>query len=1061
MVLIPSFVYGYGDSITGINVKSSRWPDSYNLNTWASDSCAIMGATTNQQKAEAVFRYLQSASVVVGPVPKSANYGITDVVSPDMLLNVFGAHYCDGLTQTLVGLWRSLGYKAKKEYEHGHTMADLNYIDEDLVNRWHLLDSSGNHWFVYNRDGSHIATKEETALDRSLTKRPASPFTKEAGGAIPGAPEWIYAVNQPLVTQWTGMSEPYNRAWSLKKNESATLYFANTTKKPKFVFNGDNIYWFPTDFVHGPYPKGWGSGKWSLTPDFDTSDWQNNLYAAPTNITTSGSPKVHPSATGVTSSFIYYWKFPYVIADIEVSLSGKRTNVGDILKIYVSRNGTDWVEKWAASTTGTITLTDQSLVVDYKGTATSGDGGPSSTVLIDSGASFSSVTNAYDYAILRNDTTGKSCNVDEYTSTTITPYGPTTIEGSAYGGLRWTAGNSYSVIKSPASTTPAFGRFDYYLKIEMRSDVSTTDVGLDSLTINNFVQLNFYSLPQLWPVYNTITASGTIASDTTLKVTYDWNDLIGNNRLNVVEVEDSPYAYQVRADGTAWSSVRVNSIKIEAIPRVGSGNRMTTQESAPTHTTDITPQSQFQTYQIAEQSSYTPAALKTAAQYRTDIVNALATGTPAAYYHATTGVEQALIGLQVLRDNTPETIASIESVLTAEYCYHTGGKTLALQALYLTEGASANVISWCEKVLNRDSSIPFKDFSDPVNNGQLSSNSLWIYWANLAAQILMDINTESVWNLKSYFKTILDYPFTSTGYFVIRNENNTWTGLTSDQGGPSSITISNGTYTGAQLATVVQNALNANTTLTGSGTINFTVDYGVYYVTYFRVRAGTGHWINYTYDGSQLARDLGWNDDSGNGTNPDMNGLDNTRPYRWVGEVEDRQVPFIRALGLFGEALGGCTEGEISTLYNIRTNVTGYQTWDGQGLAAEALGRCGNDSVVPSLVTLFNSGITYGGVYRIVSQYAMEAIGKLGNSSNAPAFYSYVSDWDEDFRGLAAEALGRLGNIDACGYLTSQKIVETYSWVISNITAAETLLACSGISPRKFFGIQSGGATFR
>jgi hypothetical protein len=64
------------------------------------------------------------------------------VIDPIKVLNVYGAHWCDGLSKVVATVWRAMGGRAEKFHCHGHTPADLWYRDTDGVGRWHLFDCS-------------------------------------------------------------------------------------------------------------------------------------------------------------------------------------------------------------------------------------------------------------------------------------------------------------------------------------------------------------------------------------------------------------------------------------------------------------------------------------------------------------------------------------------------------------------------------------------------------------------------------------------------------------------------------------------------------------------------------------------------------------------------------------------------------------------------------------------------------------------------------------------------------------------------------------------------------
>jgi len=86
----------------------------------------------------------------------------------------------------------------------------------------------------------------------------------------------------------------------------------------------------------------------------------------------------------------------------------------------------------------------------------------------------------------------------------------------------------------------------------------------------------------------------------------------------------------------------------------------------------------------------------------------------------------------------------------------------------------------------------------------------------------------------------------ATDMFTITSANDVLN-FESDQGGPVDIDVVDGTYDdGDAMATALQTALNANTTLTGSGTITFAVTWSSS-TTKYTIDAGAGHWVNYNH----------------------------------------------------------------------------------------------------------------------------------------------------------------------------------------------------------------------
>jgi len=95
-------------------------------------------------------------------------------------------------------------------------------------------------------------------------------------------------------------------------------------------------------------------------------------------------------------------------------------------------------------------------------------------------------------------------------------------------------------------------------------------------------------------------------------------------------------------------------------------------------------------------------------------------------------------------------------------------------------------------------------------------------------------------------------------YFEI-NAGNDVLVFTSNVAGPRNIDLSDGTYSGASLATEIARAMNADTTLTG-GSITFAVTYST--TTYkFTIDATVGKTIAYTHSGSDAGLTLGFTAD--------------------------------------------------------------------------------------------------------------------------------------------------------------------------------------------------------
>lgn len=107
--------------------------------------------------------------------------------------------------------------------------------------------------------------------------------------------------------------------------------------------------------------------------------------------------------------------------------------------------------------------------------------------------------------------------------------------------------------------------------------------------------------------------------------------------------------------------------------------------------------------------------------------------------------------------------------------------------------------------------------------------------------------------------------YVSNEQFRITNSNDILV-LTSDLGGPVSIDIPDGFYSPADLATELETLMNADDTLTGSGTITFEVSYNASLFK-FIIDAGTNNTIAYTDSGSDAGATFGFTADAEASTN--------------------------------------------------------------------------------------------------------------------------------------------------------------------------------------------------
>ncbi len=143
LLVLPVSVLGATSGATNIKVTSDRWPDTSSLQNFGESSAKLMQASTDEEKAIALWRMIQQTTDTKyggSIIAKEPAYGISNMLDPIKLLNVYGVHYCDGLSRIMQMTWRSLGGRAEKYYKWGHTMSDIGYREQDEEFRWHLFD---------------------------------------------------------------------------------------------------------------------------------------------------------------------------------------------------------------------------------------------------------------------------------------------------------------------------------------------------------------------------------------------------------------------------------------------------------------------------------------------------------------------------------------------------------------------------------------------------------------------------------------------------------------------------------------------------------------------------------------------------------------------------------------------------------------------------------------------------------------------------------------------------------------------------------------------------------
>ena len=315
---------GVGD----LKIICNNWPDTSTLGDFGESSIRIFQAKSNEEKAIAVWRSIQHLTVATTVIPKEPALGVNYVLDPIKLLNVYGGHWCDGLSRVMEMTWRSLGYRAQKLYKFGHTFADCHWKDNDGIERWHVFDLN-QHWFVYDRTGSHIASKDELSLDHSLIYFPSR--TPVPSNASLMQPSYVHAGHLKM--------DSHSRGINLTIGESIERLWGNEGKPYYNLFGKEKR----KDFIHGPYPVTYGNGRLVYTLDLSKQSYKKGLFQKPIDLACTEEdglqPALHPSKRNVKGVAIFRVSSPYIISDAWVKARLVRDNLEDEIRFSISVDG--------------------------------------------------------------------------------------------------------------------------------------------------------------------------------------------------------------------------------------------------------------------------------------------------------------------------------------------------------------------------------------------------------------------------------------------------------------------------------------------------------------------------------------------------------------------------------------------------------------------------------------------------------------------------------------------------------------------------------------------------
>ncbi len=307
-----------------VTVVCDRWPDGSDLRQFGLDAVRLSGAKTEQDKCIAVWRWIRRWTMYTdGNPPTERLHNPTQtrhrngyIDDPLKVLNVYGAHWCDGLSRVQEAVWRAMGYRAEKLARASHSMVICKYMDYDDVQRWHWFDVSEG-GFLFDHTGRRLMTSDEMSMDC---------YYWMAG--------WVYCQHLPWLTHRTELDfrigEKLERIW-------------DNWEKP-YQNNIRRDHQTVPDWERGPYKVDYGNGRYVYAPDLNEPGWVSGL-AEP--LQGMAENVLQPAEALKPGLAVWSFQTPYIISDVEVELDFERKNAEDAVLIHLSLDdGQNWKKVW-------------------------------------------------------------------------------------------------------------------------------------------------------------------------------------------------------------------------------------------------------------------------------------------------------------------------------------------------------------------------------------------------------------------------------------------------------------------------------------------------------------------------------------------------------------------------------------------------------------------------------------------------------------------------------------------------------------------------------------------
>ncbi|MHC4914984.1 MAG: HEAT repeat domain-containing protein [Planctomycetota bacterium] len=301
-------------AVTDALVTCDRWPDASDLRRFAEDAVRLSGAKTEEEKALAVWRWVRRLKVHTdgnSPAEPIAQERTSYVTDPIKVLNVYGAHFCGGLSRVLELVWRGAGHRADRIHCGSHSMAELYYRDFDGVVRSHLFDTNFG-GFMYHSSRKRLMTVGEYDTDYS-------------GGKV----SWLHNYHWPWPT--------HRLELAFRKGEKLERIWGNWGKPYQSHMDPKRDNRRTPLSERGPYTeRTYGNGLWTYSPAPKDPSWLEGLAEAPRGF---AGGRFAPANPGRPASAVWHFRTPYIVSDVAADMKVVRKNKEDIIRLHVSVDG--------------------------------------------------------------------------------------------------------------------------------------------------------------------------------------------------------------------------------------------------------------------------------------------------------------------------------------------------------------------------------------------------------------------------------------------------------------------------------------------------------------------------------------------------------------------------------------------------------------------------------------------------------------------------------------------------------------------------------------------------